>query len=98
MPGGAYRPAFVPASIRRFLCLFLCILATSCPSLIHRLSRFLARQPTSKSRYAPVALPLLHPHADDSHDGPLANHMDFMPQLSQSPYPVMGFEGEAGVR
>ena len=43
--------------------LVLCIFATSCPGLIHRLFRFLARQPYLQTTLRSLALPLLRPHA-----------------------------------
>jgi hypothetical protein len=60
------------------------------------ISRQTALPPNHATPLSPCLSFTLMQH--DSHDGPLANHMDFMPQLSQSSYPVMGFEGEAGVR
>jgi hypothetical protein len=74
---------------------FFCDLLSGFDTPTFPISRQTALPPNHATPLSPRLSFALMQH--DSHDGPLANHMDFMPQLSQSPDPVMGFDGEAGV-
>jgi hypothetical protein len=96
--GGAYRAVFVLASIRTVFVPVLCIFATCCARLLHRLLLFSPNSLIFQITLHPLTLlRFALTMQDDSHEWLLANQMDFPPPPSQSSYPVMGFEGYAGV-